>query len=72
MHQQLLKALEQEREFKMRTAHYFFNPIAIAKGYLELAIEGKDGKEKILKAIEAINRVEKVIKNVTQKGEIHE
>ncbi|KAA0000013.1 MAG: GAF domain-containing protein [Thermoplasmata archaeon] len=72
MHQQVVKALQEEKEFKMKTAHYFFNPIAIAKGYLELAMEEKDGKDKILKAIEAINRVEKVVKNVTQRGEIRE
>ena len=66
------RALEQEREFKLRAAHYFFNPIAIAKGYLELILEEEGENEKILKAIEAINRVEKVVKNVTQRGEIVE
>lgn len=67
------KALEREKEFKLRTAHYFFNPICIAKGFLELALEEEeDGREKILKAINAINRVEKVVKNVTQRGEIVE
>lgn len=67
------KALEKEKEFKLKTAHYFFNPICIAKGFLELALEEEgDRKDKILKAINAINRVERVVKNVTQKGEIIE
>ena len=64
-------AFEKEREFKLRTAHYFFNPIAIAKGYLSLALEEKDDA-KIKKAVEAIERVERVVKNITQKGEIVE
>ncbi len=70
--ERMREALEKEREFKLRAAHYFFNPICIAKGFLELALEEKDGKDKILKAIEAINRIEKVIKNVTKRGEIRE
>lgn len=70
--ERIRKALEKEREFKLRTAHYFFNPIAIAKGYLSLAIEEGDEREKIEKAIHAIERVEKVIKNITRRGEIVE
>jgi len=66
------EALEKERRFKLDTSHYFFNRIAIAKGYLQLALEEDDGKDNILKAIEAIDRVEKVVKNITTKGEIRE
>ncbi|MBC7128428.1 MAG: MEKHLA domain-containing protein [Thermoplasmatales archaeon] len=65
------EALEREMDFKARAAHYFFNPLVIAKGYLELAKE-EDGKDKIEKAIKALERIEKVIKNVTQRGEIVE
>ncbi|MBC7081335.1 MAG: PAS domain S-box protein [Thermoplasmatales archaeon] len=65
------EALEREMDFKSKTAHYFFNPLVIAKGYLELA-KKEDGKDKIEKAIKAIERIEKVIKNVTQRGEIVE
>ncbi|HHF55943.1 MAG TPA: PAS domain S-box protein, partial [Thermoplasmatales archaeon] len=70
--ERMREMLERERRFKLDTSHYFFNPIAIAKGYLQLALEDDDGKEKILKAIEAIERVEKVVKNITTKGEIRE
>jgi PAS domain S-box-containing protein len=67
------EALEKEREFKLRTAHFFFNPLAIAKGYLQLALHEKDDIEmKIERAMKAIERVEKVVKNVTQRGEIIE
>ncbi len=67
--------LEQEKEFKLATAHYFFNPIAIAKGYIDLAMEkasDEEQKENLKAAEHAIERVEKVVKNVTQKGEIRE
>ncbi|KAA0002160.1 MAG: PAS domain S-box protein [Thermoplasmata archaeon] len=74
MHHKMIKTLEREREFKLRAAHYFFNPIAIAKGFLDLAIEEVPEKQKKrLKAVNhAIGRVEKVVKNVTQRGEIYE
>ena len=73
--EKMKRILEQEKEFKLATAHYFFNPIAIAKGYLSLAMEkayDEDQVEKLKAAEHAIERVEKVVKNVTQKGEIYE
>jgi len=40
---------------------------------LQLALDEKNGVEtKIKKALKAIERVEKVVKNVTQRGEIIE
>ncbi|RLF44460.1 MAG: hypothetical protein DRN29_08405, partial [Thermoplasmata archaeon] len=73
-YEEVERAFEQEREFKLRTAHYFFNPIAIAKGFLDLAMEeAEEEQKKKLKTVRnAIERVEKVVKNVTQRGEIHE
>ena len=72
--EEMMRALEQERKFKLEAAHYFFNPIAIAKGYLDLAIEElpQEQREKLKAAHHAIERVEKVVKNVVEKGEIHE
>ncbi|MCD6474095.1 MAG: PAS domain S-box protein [Thermoplasmata archaeon] len=70
--EEMMRALEEERKFKADTAHYFFNPLAIAKGYLEMAKEDGETKEKIEKALKAIERIEKVVKNVVTKGEIHE
>lgn len=67
----LEKTFEKEKRFRLRTAHYFLNPIAIAKGYLQLAIEERNINY-IGKAINAIERIEKVIKNVIEKGEIKE
>lgn len=72
--EEMKRALEQEREFKRVTAHYFFNPLCIAKGYLELGKE--KGKIRTIEAIEtalhAIERIENVVKNVVEEGEIRE
>jgi len=72
--EEMERALEHERDFKLRAAHHFFNPIAIAKGYLDLTLEELTDlqEQKIKAARRAICRVEKVVKNVTQKGEIYE
>jgi len=72
--EEMMRALEQERKFKLEAAHYFFNPIAIAKGCLDLAMEElpEEKRKKLKSAKYAIGRVEKVVKNVTQRGEIHE
>ena len=69
--EELNKALEKEIDFRLKTAHYFFNPIAIAKGFLILAIEER-GNGKLKKVLKALERVEKVIKNIVEKGEITE
>ncbi|MEM1513747.1 MAG: PAS domain S-box protein [Candidatus Thermoplasmatota archaeon] len=73
--EEILKdALEKEREFKLKTAHYFFNPTTIAKGYINLVIEEieNDKKVKLEKAINAIERIEKVVKNIISSGEVKE
>ncbi|KAA0007425.1 MAG: HAMP domain-containing histidine kinase [Thermoplasmata archaeon] len=68
------KALEKEIEFKLKTAHFFFNPIAIAEGFLELAMERAN--EEVKKDLEttknAIERIKKVVENVVERGEIKE
>lgn len=69
--QKIKDALNKEKEFKRKTAHYFFNPICIAKGFLKIAKEEGDLKY-IEKAINAVDRIEKVIKNIVTKGEISE
>jgi len=72
--EEMERALEHERDFKLRAAHHFFNPIAIAKGYLDLTLEELTDlqEQKVKAARQAICRVEKVVKNVTQSGEIYE
>ncbi|MFO8132316.1 MAG: PAS domain S-box protein, partial [Thermoplasmatota archaeon] len=68
------RALELEKRFKADAAHFFLNPIAIAKGYMELALENMpdECRNKITASRNAIKRVEQVIKNIVEKGEIHE
>ena len=55
----------------METAHYFLNPICIAKGYMSLVKE-KNGKKEVEKAIKAIERIENVVINIIEKGRIIE
>ncbi len=66
---------ERVKAFREDIAHHFFNPIAIAKGYLNLLSEktmDPDDKMKIEKAMTAIERVEAVIKNIVINGKICE
>lgn len=71
---ELKEMYEKEKKFIEDTSHYFFNPLCIAKGYIELAKSRINGEEKIMleKAKEAILRIERVVKNIISKGEIHE
>ncbi|MBC7129349.1 MAG: hypothetical protein H5T45_06440 [Thermoplasmatales archaeon] len=64
-----------EKIFREEIAHYFFNPIAIAKGYISLLEEKEldyDTSLKIGKIREAIERIENVVKNIVMNGEIRE
>lgn len=72
---EMKRALEEERKFKADTAHYFFNPLCIAKGYLELAMKDErdaEQREKLKAIVNAVERVENVVKNVVIKGEVRE
>jgi len=49
--------------------------LCIAKGYLELAIKDErdaDQREKLKAIVNAVERVETVVKNVVMKGEVRE
>ncbi len=72
--EEMRRALKQERQFKLETAHYFFNPLCIARGYLDLAMKKTPEKRKkdLKAAHQAIERIEKVLENILQRGEIHE
>jgi len=61
--------------FKKNISHYFFNPIVIAKGYVDLVLdESKDieEKKKLKKIKNAIERIEAVVKNTIMYGKIIE
>ncbi len=55
--------LEKEKKMKAMVAHYFFNPIAIAKGYLQLYLESNKNEE-VERALKAIDRIERVVKDI--------
>jgi len=64
-----------EERFKSDIGHSFMPPLLIAKGYVELAIKNEKDEEQMERmrtALEAINRIEKVAKNMIEKSEIHE
>ena len=63
------------KKFKAETAHYFFNLLCIAEGYHKSAIKDErdaEHREKLKVILNAVERVENVVKNVVTKGEIHE
>lgn len=61
------------KNFRENIAHYFFNPIVIAKGYLDLLSEKNiEDKDKIEKIKMAIERIEAVVKNIVINGRIAE
>ncbi len=72
--EEIKKALEEEKKFKEEVAHYFFNPIAIAKGYLDLIMDEleQDYQKKLGTVKNAVERVENVVKNIVTKGVICE
>ncbi|KAA0000224.1 MAG: hypothetical protein FE047_01880 [Thermoplasmata archaeon] len=69
------RAYEKMKIFKERIAHHFFNPLVIAKGYLNLLLEKNldaDDKAQLEKIKTAVERVEAVVKNIVINGEICE
>ena len=72
--ERMRKTLEKEKRFLEEISHYFFNPLCIAKGYLDLSIpfaeESLRRKLEITK--EAIIRVENVVKHIVMEGKIYE
>lgn len=66
--------LEREKQFLEEISHYFFNPLCIAKGYLDLSIPYAEPplKQKLEITKEAISRVENVVKHIVTEGRIYE
>ena len=68
------EAIKKEIKFKLDTAHYFFNPLCIAEGNLDLLMHDASGeiKERLSDVKSAVQRIKKVAVNVVELGEIHE
>jgi len=68
------RALEKEKKFLEEISHYFFNPLCIAKGYLDLSIPYADPslRRKLEITKEAVTRVENVVKHIVTEGKIYE
>jgi PAS domain S-box-containing protein len=72
--EKMRKTLEKEKKFLEEISHYFFNPLCIAKGYLDLSIPFAEEslKRKLEITKEAIIRVENVVKHIVMEGRIYE
>ncbi|MCD6480981.1 MAG: PAS domain S-box protein [Thermoplasmata archaeon] len=72
--ERMQKVLEKERKFLEEVSHYFFNPLCIAKGYLELSIPNADPalRKKLETTKQAVIRVENVVKHIVMEGKIYE
>ena len=68
------KVLEKERKFLEEISHYFFNPLCIAKGYLDLSIPNADPdlRRRLEITKQAVTRVETVVKHIVTEGKIYE
>lgn len=66
--------MERERRFTEDISHYFFNPLCIAKGYIDLSM--KEANPELKRKLEitrtAVDRVETVVKHVVMEGKIYE
>ncbi|MFO8133674.1 MAG: PAS domain S-box protein [Thermoplasmatota archaeon] len=68
------QAVERERRFIEDVSHHFFNPLCIAKGYLNLSMRDVDPEvqRKLQITRDAVDRMENVVKNVVRDGTICE
>ncbi|MDD3492146.1 MAG: PAS domain S-box protein [Candidatus Thermoplasmatota archaeon] len=71
---QMEDVAERERRFIEDLSHYFFNPLCIAKGYIDLSLREADPalRRKLEITREAVDRVETVVKHVVTEGRIYE
>ncbi len=74
VNKKMKRVLEKERKFLEEVSHYFFNPLCIAKGYLELSIPNADPalRKKLETTKQAVIRVENVVKHIVMEGKIYE
>ncbi len=67
--------LHRERVFKECISHHFFNPLCIAQGYLQLVLNREnagDEEAMLAAAMQALARIETVVKNVVYDGDLRE
>lgn len=71
---QMEDVAERERRFIEDLSHYFFNPLCIAKGYIDLSLREASPtlRRKLEITREAVDRVETVVKHVVTEGRIYE
>ena len=64
--------LRRERAYKESMSHHFFNPLAIAKGYLNLVLNdcSDDAKTKLCAINTALERIENTVKTLIKTGNL--
>lgn len=70
-----IQALKEKEEFLQETAHYFLNPISIARGYIDLLLCDASSEREIMVATrikEAVERIEEAVKNTVERRAIYE
>lgn len=72
--QQMEEIVAREKRFIEDISHYFFNPLCIAKGYIDLSMrDANPGLRRNLQITRnAVDRVEAVVKHVVMEGRIYE
>ncbi|MGC9308876.1 MAG: hypothetical protein ACP5FL_08900 [Thermoplasmatota archaeon] len=64
-----------EEQLKQELYHFFMNPILIIRGNLRLAVRDADNEEQIKRlerALHALRRLENIVHNMIEAGEIRE
>ena len=75
MKEEVRKAFYREKIFRESISHHFFNPLVIARGYIQLVMDSmpeSDERKRLEGAKKALGRIEAVVKNVIKNGDIKE
>jgi signal transduction histidine kinase len=72
--QEITRIADREKRFVEDISHYFFNPLCIAKGYIDLSMRDADPilRRNLEITRDAVDRVETVVKHVVMEGRIYE
>jgi signal transduction histidine kinase len=72
LHRDLL--WEREKAYKAGISHHFFNPLAIAKGYLQLTLDecSDDVRTRLCSIKNALDRIEDTVKTIIKTGSLED
>lgn len=71
-----MKFTEMDEELlRLKLSHYFLPPIGIVRGNLQLPLNDAEREEqakRMVQGLKALDRVESIVKNMVEEGEIRE